>query len=147
MKKVLVVGLLCITALTQAQNQYNINGIFNDNNSASLAGAAFVAATIDTTEALYVPNFKTLYVNVFAADSCTILIKYQLSSDGSNWTAVATKDSLSHGADGYGFKSVDFTSTVLGAQYVRFHFDFDVNAFAIGSTSATYTPSYVLKRY
>lgn len=112
-----------------------------------IRGSSFTGTTTDTTEAVNLAQYKTVFYTVQAIDSATILISYRLSVDGQNWSAFTTKDSLSHGADGTGLKSIDFTSTALGAKYVQFRNTFSTNAFAAGTTSPRYSTFLSLKKY
>ena len=130
----------------------NVNGFLSrlnggpDTSYTIIKGRTFTGGVTDTTIILSTVQHKTLYVSVTAKDSGTFLISYSVSNDGSNFTAFVTKDSLSHNADGVGAKSVDFTSTILGYPYVRFRIVSSVLAFAYGTTSPTYSASYLWKK-
>ena len=104
------------------------------------------ASTVDTLQAIYIAHVKTVYFNLMAAETSTVLIDYATSLDGYHYTAFAVKDSLSHKADGYGIKTVDFTSTLLGAPWVKFRLRGSANAYAFGtSTTPKFWASYTLK--
>ncbi len=140
-----LVAFLLTLSVAVAQDR-NVSSLISTNNSVAIWGRSYASGVTDTTAAFEVSQFKTLYVNVESLDSATILIDYALSIDGSNYSAFAVKDSLSHGAAGNGVKSVDFTSTVLGFPYVKFRFRTSALAFPLGTTSPTYYASYSFKR-
>ena len=121
-------------------------GFFKTNNGVIITGRAFTGSTTDTTEVLALKDHGTIFVTVQTQDSATVIIAYALSNDGTNFTAFTTKDSLSNSTTGNGVKSVDFSATTLGGSYVKFRFTFSAAAFAVGTTSATYNASWILKK-
>lgn len=149
MKKLLLILLFPVLAF--AQNYNNSYAVLDSaGGTVSLYGHSFAGTDNDTiiTEPVYIVNYKTVYLNLMSLDSASILIDYAVSDDGTNYNAYAAKDSLSHSTAGAnGFKSVDFTSTTLGAAYVRFRFRTSALAFPLGTTTPTFTPTVVLKRY
>jgi hypothetical protein len=148
MKRALLFAMLCLPALAFSQN--NLWGpVDSSGGSVSMTDHSFAGTANDTIiiKDLYAANYKTLYFNLFAKDSVTMLIDYALSMNGTDFSNYATKDSISHGTSGNGIKSVDFTSTVLGAAYLRIRLRTSANAFALGTTTPTFTPYYTFKRY
>lgn len=149
MKKLLLL-LLILPVMATAQNQFNVFGLVDSvDGSTSMADHSFAGTANDTLllEPIYVAHYKTIYFGIQAADSVTFLIDYALSYDGTNYTAFTLKDSLSHATSGYGIKSVDLTSTVLGAPWFKIRLRTSALAFALGTTSPTFRPYYTLKRY
>jgi hypothetical protein len=112
----------------------------------TISDLAYASGQIDTTEAIYCGNFKTVYLSCYTKDSLSLLIGYQVSPNRTTWSnLIANKDSLVLAAAGNFFKGVDFTSTVLGASWVRFHLK--AQAWNIGVTTPTYTAKIGLKKY
>ena len=152
MKTALVLLLVFVAVLVApAQNQMNLFGqIDSSGGTVSLIAHSFAGTDNDTiiTEDLNTMHFKTLYLNLFAYDSATILIDYALSTNALDFTGWTLKDSLQHSTDGtYGFKGVDLTSTVLGASHIRFRFRPSALAFPLGTDSTTFSPTYTFKRW
>ena len=146
MKKLLIL-LLPVVALAQVPKD-NQAWLVSTNNGTIISGRTFTSIT-DTTEAFNIIQHKTVYVSLAVLDTATILIDYALSLDGSNYTAFTLKDSLQgQPANNMAFvKSVDFTSTALGAGFIKFRFRSSANAFALGTTTPTYTATVTRKRY
>lgn len=90
----------------------------------SLSDRAYNSLTIDTTIVYQAEDWKNVYVTIQSEDSARCRIKYQLSTDGSTWGVMATKDSLSTAEATGDLKSVDLTANIIGAQYFRIAFDF-----------------------
>ena len=107
---------------------------------------SYSGGVTDTSDYIPVRDHKTVYVSLMTKDSATILIDYSVSVDGANWSAYTVKDSLSNATSDNGFKSVDFTSTVLGFNYARFRFRTSALAFALGTTTPTYSAIWTLKK-
>ena len=146
--------LLLIPAVMFAQvrpvdSPRNQTGFLKTNNSVVINARTFSSGPSDTTEILDCINQKTLYLNVQANDTTTVLIDYALSVDGTTFSGFTLKDSLSaQPANGVAsVKSVDFTSTILGARYVKFRLRHSALAFAYGTTTPTYSASYTFKKY
>jgi hypothetical protein len=157
MKK-LIVLMVVVVGLSYGQTTSNFNvdrplwttqvkGASNGTDTLELIeNRAYASGQIDTTEAVYCGNYKTVYLSCYTKDSLSLLIGYQVSSDRSVWSnTIANKDSLVLAAAGNFFKGVDFTSTVLGASWVRFHLK--AQAWNIGVTTPTYTAKIGLKKY
>ena len=127
----------------------NQTGFLQTNNAVTILARSFTAATSDTTEVLDCINQKTFYLNVQADDTTTVLIYYAVSVDGTTFTSYTLKDSLSaKPANATGsFKSVDLTSTFLGARYVKYVLKHSALAYALGVTTPTYTASFTHKKY
>ena len=150
MKKLLFLMLFPVLAFAQIhpfQTERNVAGYFQTNNGTAIKGRAYATALGDTTQILSLVDHKTVYVNVQSLDSATIRISYALSDDAANWTAFTLKDSLATATNTGSLKTIDLTSTLLGARYVRFLFSASATiAIAQGTSSATYHASYVLKK-
>jgi len=108
---------------------------------------SYAGGITDTVEALNVSQYKTTLLTLATTDSATFLIDYRLSVDNVNWSAFATKDSLTQAAAGNGVKSVDFTSTVLGAKHIQFRLRTSALAFALGTTTPKYWAYILLRKY
>jgi hypothetical protein len=107
----------------------------------------FKTTTSDTTQAFYVGDYKTIYLALAVAETCTIYIYYATSVDGVNFIALTLKDSIQHQLGGYLVKSLDMTSTIGAAPFVRFRFTVSQLAFAIGTTGPKYWARYLFKRF
>ena len=134
------------------QSDRNVNGFLSqlgsdgaDTTYTIIKGRTFTSIT-DTTIILNTVNHKTFYVALTTLDSATILIDYAVSNDAVNFSAFTLKDSLSNATSGNGFKSVDLTSTILGYPYVRFRFRSSALAFVLGTTTPTYSATYLWKK-
>lgn len=135
-----------LSQIQPLQTEKNAGGYLKTNNGVIIYGRSYTASTNDTTEVISLLHHKTVYLTVQSNDSTTILIDYALSNDPANFPAFTTKDSLSHNINGVGFKSIDFTSTTLGAMYIRFRLRHSANAFILGTTSPTYNANWFLKK-
>ena len=106
------------------------------------------ATSTDTLQAIFLPYVKTVLFSLMASETSTVYVDYATSLDGSSYTPFAVKDSLSHAADGYGVKLVDFTSTLLGAPFAKFRLRGSALAYAWGTSSTPkFWASYTLKLY
>ncbi len=150
MKKLLFLLLLPLLAFAQQPRPFgpdkNASDFFLTNKGTAIRAKAFTSATSDTTEVLRLVDFKTAYFNVQVQDSATVLIYYALSDDGSNFPTFTLKDSLTNSSTGSGFKSLDLTATTLGARYLKMRWTFSALAFPLGTTTATYSASFTLKK-
>lgn len=142
MKKIFIVLLLLpIIAVSQMSNANNpmIKSKVASKEGKYIAGRAFTSTTCDTTYSQDIRKWSSIYVTVQTLDSATVLIKYQLSLDGSNWGTLTTKDSLQQISDGVMIKNVDFSNVAQGAGYIRFVFQFSNYSGYLGSTTPYYT--------
>lgn len=114
--------------------------------TAEIFGRTFTSVTSDTTQILPVFRGKTLWLQLAALDSCSILPKYQLSLDGSNWAPSVSLDSLKMTSQTYVIKSINMSTVADSARFVRFILDFSTNAYAKGTTTPTYSAAYAYKR-
>ena len=147
MKKLLFLLLFPAVMFAQVRGD-NSSWLVSTNNGTIISGRDFSSGLTDTTEAFNIVNHKTIYLNVMVLDSAVILIDYAASVDGSNYSAFTVKDSVDFDTDGAnGFKSVDFTSTALGAGFIKFRLRTSVNQHALGTTTSTYTVTLTRKRY
>jgi len=118
------------------------------NNVAKIQGRAYTATTSDTTEWLYLANFKNVFLTLQSKDTCTLLINYQLSADGATLGVSTLLDSLSVRNTAGGVKSLNFSTTSLGTPYGRFILSGSSKAFAQGTAvDATYTAVATFEKY
>ena len=154
MKKLIFLMLFASVAFAQnhpRNDDANEAGFLRDYDSGDgtyvvIHDRSYSGGVTDTTDFLNAADHKTLYVALTTKDSATILIDYSVSVDSETWSDYTVKDSLSYSGSTNGFKSVDFSSTVLGFQYVRFRFRTSANAFALGTTTPTYSAIYLFKK-
>ena len=153
MKKFLLVALALVSTTAFAQqgptNDFLIKRATGPAALTVISGKAYTTSTSDTTMAYACSDWKSFFVTVQSRDSASILIKYQISADSGggsaiNWSAIATKDSLSTTNNAGDAKSVDVSGQILGAKWVRFIF-----AGNSGATQGTTTNTYeaIFKRY
>jgi len=125
-----------------AQDNVTAPGLFvlQTNNRVSMWNRTFTSVSADTTMGVNVTKFNTVYLVVAGFDSCSILPSYQLSPDNSKWTTAVSLDSLKISSDvSVQFKTIDISTAVAGAAYVRFILTHSDNAYARGTTTPTYT--------
>lgn len=152
---VILLSSLCMGQNRTYTNDYKFIKKWTTNgttlSNSDIRKASFTVNTVDTTEAIQIGDYKTILLNLQSFDSATILIKYQLALDTvsftTGWSTLTTIDSLTQSADGSVIKSKDLTSTVLGAKFVRFVFDFDNVSGYLGSTSPKYSATILLRKY
>lgn len=142
-KLIFALFLLPIVAFSQSVNKSE-NILRKDSTSVnksktSIINRTYTSSTIDTSVVYNAVDWKNIYVAVQSKDSARIHIKYQLSSDGSTFGLLTTKDSLSTTQAAGDLKTVDLTSTILGSPYFRLIFDCTVAGVAQGTTTNTYT--------
>lgn len=112
-----------------------------------LQGRTVTDGSTDTTRAIEISDYKTVYVGIQATDTCTILIDYALSLDDSTWSTWTLIDSASVKDSTCGVKVFDFTSTCKGAKSVKFRFRGTHEAYALGDGPPKYKARYMLKKY
>jgi hypothetical protein len=145
MKRLLSIAILSLV-VAGASAQYvknNYEYLKTDRLGTQILDMAYVSEQIDTTQAFGPVDFAAVFVNVQSKDSASILIKYQLSSDGVTWGALTTLDSLSTAAGD--FKSVNLTASLLGAYRARLIFT--IQDYRLGTSTATYTAGLTSKKY
>lgn len=150
--KTLLLLLFPVVLLAQTRpvdSPRNQTQFLKTNNAVTINARSFTSSTSDTTEVLNTVDQKTLYLNVQADDTTTVLIYYALSVDGTTFTSYTLKDSLSAKPANAtsSVKSVDLTSTILGARYVKYILKHSALAYALGVTTPTYTASFTHKKY
>ena len=116
-------------------------------NVSAINGRTYTASTVDTTQWYQVSNFKTLYISLQSKDSCTLLVNYQLSLDGTNVGVSTLIDSLSTAVNAGAVKVMDHTAQILGSTFVRWIFTGSALARPEGTTSNTYTAKYTFKNF
>jgi hypothetical protein len=104
----------------------------------ALSNRAYTSSTNDTTYAVDIRKYSSVNLTLQTTDSATILIKYRLSLDGTNWTTLTTIDSLVQSADGVAIKNYTASTVALGCSYVQFALAFS----ALSRPAGTTTPAY-----
>jgi hypothetical protein len=156
----LLVGLLILTVCgLNAQglatgpnvNYHNVFGTFYKASTGPatnvlLQGRTISSTSSDTTTAVQIADFKTIYVGMQVKDTCTVLMYYATSVDDSTYSPYTLIDSLSARAVTGGEKYVDMTSTLKGAKSFKCVFAGSNKAYTIGDTP-TFKVRYFLKKY
>ena len=133
-------------AETNPSTFLNLN--MNQGNTVSAINArTYTASTVDTTAFYQVANFKTLYISLQSKDSCTLLVNYQLSLDGTTLGVSTLIDSLSTAVNAGAVKVMDHTAQILGASFVRWIFTGSALARPEGTTTNTYTAKFTFKNF
>ena len=104
--------------------------------------------TIDTTAPQDIRQFNSIYCALMTTDTCVVTVKYQLSLDAVNWTAVATLDSLRDTTSAVFTKNFDCSTVALGHSWIRYLFSFsksDVYGTTYPSTLRKYWATLKLK--
>ena len=137
------------SALSQYTNEDRIIALnMNEgNNVAKIQNRTYTATTVDTTEWLHLANLANVYLTLQSKDSCTLLIRYQLSVDRVALGLSTLLDSLSTSAAAGNAKSLNIGTTSLGAPFIRFFLAGSALAFPEGTTTNTYTAKMLLKKY
>jgi hypothetical protein len=74
-------------------------------------------------------------------DTVVVVIKYRLSLDGTNWTALTTVDSLRDTTSAVFTKNINMSTLAIGHSYIQFVFSFgksDVYGTTYASTLRKY---------
>jgi hypothetical protein len=124
--------------LTTNTSYLKIRSTISGKNNVTIKARSYTSATCDTTWAYDVSGYSSMSITVQTQDSATILIKYQLANDTSYWFDLTTIDSLKSGNSGNRIK-LDFSKFVAGTKYIRFVFEFSAKAYAMGTSSPTYS--------
>ena len=123
---ILFLTIFIWTSLVQSQTitYQNDNGycVGITNGAQFLNRAYTVHAQTDTTQAIGLFNIARHYISIQSKDSASIIIKYQLSVDGVTWGVLNTQDSLSTASNIGDVETLNMTTEVLGARYVRYIF-------------------------
>jgi hypothetical protein len=106
--------------------------------TAYIHNRTFTGITADTTNAVNVLDASEVWLILSAADSATVLPKYQLSNDAKNWRSAVSTDSLKADEGVYEMKAINVSTPADSAAYIRFILTFDTKAYAKGTTSPTY---------
>lgn len=108
---------------------------------------AFTGSTVDTSQILETTRTKSVWIHAASKDSTSLLISYRLSLDTKVWTAFRLLDSLKMtNQTGVVVKSLNVSAQADSARYIQFQFSHSAKAYAMGTTSATYTVTYAIKR-
>jgi hypothetical protein len=155
----LAMGQLVQPVVTGNYNSTDFLRRWNTGRADSTGRIQLVAMTstlTDTTMGYETTNFKTLLVSVVVNDTCTILVSYQLSTDGVTWGVPSTTagaqgtnapyDSVKCKINANVVKTIDFTS-VATSRYIRWIFAVDVKAYVLGVPSPKYSAWYLFKRF
>lgn len=112
----------------------------------ALNNVTYTASTSDTSISYNTRGWKTFFVTVQSKDSADLLIKYQLSLNDSTWSAIATKDSLTTATDTGDLKTVDLSSAIGGALYVRVIIAQNAS-YRLGTTTPKYLATFGRREY
>lgn len=104
---------------------------------------------IDTTSAIDLGGFGNALPAIQTTDTVSVIIKYQLSQNGTDWTAITTLDSSRQTSATSAVWSSNITTTVLGKRYIRFTFSFTKSNVYGSTTYASTSRKYwaTIKRY
>jgi len=140
MKKLLF--LLLVPAVLFSQDWPSSEGLWTltTNNDTTIASRTFTPISSDTTRGVAIDRFKTVKLVMAGYDSCSILSHYATSVDGTNWTAFTASDSLKVSTDiTVGIKTIDLSSVVAGAKFVRLRLQHSDAAYARGTGVPKYS--------
>ena len=115
--------------------------------SGQLQDISVADTTSDTTEAIDMTAYKTLFLNMSAADSVDMQAYYQVSLDKSTWSTAVLIDSCVSSTNATIFASKDVTSTVLGYPFVRFIFVQSEDVTVTGAVDPKYSAGFLKKKY
>lgn len=118
------------------------------NTTTKIQNIAYDSTSTDTTQWIYLGDHANVYVTIQTKDSARFLIKYQLSVDRVALGTLTTIDSLVTTSNTGGLKSINLTTSSLGAPWARLVFAATVLvANQEGVSSATYTAKALFKRH
>jgi len=128
MKQLIFLVIFCIASIqAQTFSNYLVTAATGGNianNGLQIKNRTFAFAGVDTTTAQDMKEFSGVQLGVQTQDTVALIIKYQLSVDGINWSALTTIDSCVQSADTPTVKGVSLTTVALGMPYIRFIFNF-----------------------
>ena len=105
---------------------------------------SFAGGVTDTTKVVDISRYPNVYFTFQAKDSISLLIYYQLRINGATWTASTLTDSLKQSSDVSIVKTINLSSITLGTGAVRLVLITSAAAYALGTTTPTYTATYKL---
>ena len=144
--KIITLLFFCVISLSAQTTTDFMTTKLSDSTAISLKrmeGRTFANnITIDTTSPQDLSKYTSYVLGLMTTDSTSCVIKYQLSLDGTNWTAATTIDSLRQTSAVCTTKTVTMTTTALGMKYVRFIF-----AFTKSNIISTITSVSTIRKY
>lgn len=91
---------------------------------AKMEGKTFTFGSTDTTQPQNISASSVVHLGLQTTDTVSVIIKYQLSMDGQNWSTVVTLDSSRQTAAGVIRKGLNLSTATLGMFYIRYLFKF-----------------------
>jgi hypothetical protein len=146
MKRLLLLALLVPVF---AFGQYsNVTGYFKTQRlGTEILNKAYVGTTRDTTQSINPWAYNAAMIALQSKDSVSLTVLVQYSIDGVTWDTTVTVDSLSNGNNNGDYKEINVSTFGNPGAYAE-RFIFVVNpGYRLGTSSATYTARYILKRY
>lgn len=129
MKKIILLTMVCMVwlnaqnAFTDYMVKYSALAV---NDGIKLSNRTYaLGTTVDTTYAQDIRRYSSFVVGLQTTDTASITIAYQLSVDGTNWTAATSIDSLRQATATPVTKAYTATTVALGMSYIRFIFTFN----------------------
>lgn len=98
-------------------------------------------STVDTTAPQNIKKYSSINFALMTTDTVVVVIKYRLSLDGTNWTALTTVDSLRDTTSAVFTKNINMSTLAIGHSYIQFVFSFgksDVYGTTYASTLRKY---------
>jgi hypothetical protein len=138
-----LVAALVLVGVTYSQNPQGDNKFTPRTLSAgtSMATRTVAAALDDTTQAFRVAGYGAVYIHLITAtnDSATALLSYQVSNDGSTWSAFTLFDSIYVSGTVGANKAFALPAGALGGEVVRVRVHGSDSALKSANPSATVT--------
>ena len=125
MKRILFLALI-LPVLASAQFPVTFKTIMSGSSTqgAEMKGKTFTFGSTDTTQPQNISASSVVHLGLQTTDTVSVIIKYQLSMDGQNWTSVVTLDSSRQTSSGTAVKALNLSTATLGMFYIRYLFQF-----------------------
>lgn len=141
MKQLFLSLVLCSFAFSQSNFGDFMTTISSGgaNSNLRMEGKTWTFASIDTTAPQKIGNYGTVVLGLMTTDTVVVTTKYQLSMDGTNWSAATASDSLKWvTGNTTTTKGITFSTIALGQKYIRFLLTYNKSN-VYGSTTYTST--------
>lgn len=116
--------LIALTSAVEAQKLAYKSYVPNSLSSSTiLSGRTLSTTYADTSEPLRGKGYEKAFVrlNITQGDSCTVLIAFQYSNDGTNFNSLAVQDSIVNTTNAvYPSKNIEVPAACLAAESFRF---------------------------
>jgi len=136
-----IVAILLSVTIASAQYTDFMTTKVSDSTAISLKrmeNRTWAFGTIDTTAPQNIKTYQTIVSAIVSTDTGAVTVSYQLSLDGTNWTAAVLYDSLRNTAGGVASDNTNLSTIALGYSYIRLIYSFNKSNI-YGSTTYTST--------